>query len=112
MPEIEINYKPKVFDDPEFCEKDAKECKFLDTGCCILFDESPIFKPGEYYHKHQQCKDELEKVKKTKPCPVCSSQLSLPGEFFNALKKLREEKISYGKLAIKNEKQLKKDGLI
>jgi len=66
MPEIEINYKPKVFNDPEFCEKDAKECKFLDTGCCILFDEPPIFKPGEYYHKHQQCKDYHQKSKRIK----------------------------------------------
>lgn len=58
MTEIEIYYRPKIFYDPEnpeYCEGND-ECRFLNTGCCILFDEPPIMKPGEYYRKHDQCK--------------------------------------------------------
>lgn len=52
----------------------------------------------------------LDHPPKTQPCPICDTPLETPGRYFMALGKLRENNISYGKLAIENEKQLKKDG--
>ena len=72
---------------------------------------------ADYCHK-ESCPNGFEfiiekpKSGKTQPCPVCDTPLETPKIYFKALKRLREKLISHGKLAIKNENQLKKDGEI
>ena len=82
MPTIKIDYKPEIFDDPEFCEGN-EECKFLDTGCCLLFDEPPILKPGHYYRKHDQCLKYWMKAKKFPvKCVICKEQIVFNGDYW------------------------------
>jgi len=38
MTEIEIDYKPPVFHDPEYCNSGAKvKCRYLESDWCGLF---------------------------------------------------------------------------
>lgn len=59
MPETEINYKPKIFDDPEFCENESGRCKKLgheSEDYCYCFDRLINFTPNYEKKKHDECK--------------------------------------------------------
>ena len=68
MTEIEIDYKPKIFDDLEYCESYDGECKFLTAvkDQCSLFENCDIGNmndPSDFPKKHQQCIKYFKKAK-------------------------------------------------
>lgn len=50
--DIEINYKPKIFDDPEFCEDKEKQCFYLDERSDPAKEYCNQF-PGGFEGKHR-----------------------------------------------------------
>ena len=84
MSEIEIDFKPKVFDDPEYCESHDGECVHLSgaNDCCSLFggcDIGNMDDPDDFPKKHKECKawfnDAIKFRERTikKVCPKCGS---------------------------------------
>lgn len=66
MSETEILIKVRVFYDHEYsdyCES-SNQCKFLVHGMCLIFDDYPYLKPGDYYRRLDQCKEALKQAKK------------------------------------------------
>ena len=76
MPDTEIDYKPKVFDDAVFCVDSFESCRFLNTPFChcILFDvylsKTDPWKPAKlpeckkYYQEAKSEFDQAEAAKK------------------------------------------------
>lgn len=73
MSEIEIDHRPKVYDDPEYCENiNGFECMFLfdciDGECqmCVMFDrkelEAEIVDRFPLFKKCEECKTAYQKA--------------------------------------------------
>ena len=61
MAEIEVDWRPKIFDDPEYCHDGALECRYLNTtGQYCLLDHE--FNAG---NKLPKCKIAYQKAKGT-----------------------------------------------
>ena len=61
---IEIDYKPKIFDHPDYCNNEAYGCDFVSfSSHCHLFG-SQLEKDHIYIKKCDQCKIHHEKAKK------------------------------------------------
>ncbi len=80
MPEIEIDFKPKIFDDSHLCEDYHEKCGHMQKGnsttYCLLFRDDTGFKvisneKSKRLKKHKECKEHWERVKKRikKVCP-------------------------------------------
>jgi hypothetical protein len=83
---IEIDKKPVIFDDPEYCNNSAHFCKNLDidNADCVLFDENikAIIKEGRIIRrsiKCDECKTAWKAVKKrqSKPCSECDELIGI-----------------------------------
>ncbi len=68
MREIEIDFKPKVFDDPEYCNSDTERCEYLEMKVqCSLFKSLLGFGPNpDRNFKCDQCKEAYQRAKNPK----------------------------------------------
>lgn len=98
MSEIELDEKPKIFDDPEFCENSTedgfKSCRFLvySEDCCFFLDEEDEFLSLEQGISEY---DEVIAIK-CKPCK----------EAYKKAKCEQEEKEELEKLPLMTEKEI------
>ncbi len=83
MPEIEIDKKPKIFDDPEYCDDDFEDTcpQITMKNRCKLFGND--FSLFEKRVKHDQCKVEWKKAQNSIiKCKTCGGELGFNGSHY------------------------------
>ena len=64
MKEIEIDYKPKIFDDPEYCETKKEHCGRKEKFGIICYQFGNILKVNnERKIKCDECKEHYKRAK-------------------------------------------------
>jgi hypothetical protein len=82
---IEIDKKPVIFDDPEFCHNDDKRCKFLlgDSADCIFYESiNGIDYSKRWVLKCDECKTawKAAKLRQSRPCDECKDLIKIDNE--------------------------------